>query len=392
MPKSVASPALPARRRRVLVVVNWNSYAMLEGIARFAKQAGWWLDLGLAGNRVPLPARWEGDGIIGLIGKSEELRSLIEQSALPTVLLSLDPADLACPRVVTDHDAIVEMAVKHLAFLRFQNYAVFDVIGSTSQRLRHARFAEKIAEAGRTCAVFKTKLTVPGGQIPASVVDEMVEFLRGCKLPLGVFCAQDSLAQLVLLAAAQAQLSVPDQVAVLGVDNDHLLCDFSEPTLSSIDSQQGELGYQGAAVLERLMKGLPTPALTKVAPRAVVTRRSTETWATEDEVARAALKLIWSDFRKGIQVADVAKALAISKVALNNRFQRAFNTSVGAEIGRRRIEEARRLLSEEGLNASEVSKLLGYENLETFSRAFKRLTGCTATAYRLAQEAAQGKE
>jgi LacI family transcriptional regulator len=387
MSKVTGPSSRSTRRRRVLVVVDWNSYAMLEGIARFAKKAGWWLDMGLAGNRVPLPARWEGDGIIGLIGKSEELRSLIEQSALPTVLLSLDPADLACPRVVTDHDAIVDMAVKHFESLRFQNYAVFDVIGSTSQRRRHARFAEKIAEAGQACAVFKTKLTVPGGQIPASVVDEMVEFLRGCKFPLGVFCAQDSLAQLVLLAVAQAQLNVPDQVAVLGVDNDHLLCDFSEPTLSSIDSQQGELGYQGAAVLDRLMKGLPTPAITKVAPRAVVARGSTETWATEDELARAALKYIWSEFRQGLQVADVAKKQGISKVALNNRFQRAFNTSVGAEISRRRIEEARRLLSEEGMNASEVCKVLGYENLETFSRAFKRLTGCTATAFRLAQEA-----
>jgi len=377
------------RRRRVLVVVDWNSYAMLEGIARFAKEAGWWLDLGLAGNRVQLPTRWEGDGVIGLIGRSEELRSLVEQSALPTVLLSLDPADLACPRVVTDHDGIVNMALTHFESLRFKNYAVFDVIGSTSQRQRHARFAEKIAERGHACAVFKTTLTVPGGQVPASVVDEMAEFLSGSKLPLGVFCAQDSLAQLVLLAAAQAKLTVPDQVAVLGVDNDHLMCDFSEPTLSSIDSQQGELGYQGAAVLDRLMKGLPTPALTKIAPRAVVSRRSTEIWATDDEVARAALKHIWSDYRQGIQVADVAKKQDISKVALNNRFQRAFNTSVGAEIGRRRIEEARRLLSEEGMNASEVCKRLGYENLETFSRAFKRLTGCTATAFRLAQEASK---
>ena len=392
MSKSVASASSPTRRRRVLVVVDWNSYSMLEGIARYAKKAGWWLDLGLASNRVQLPARWEGDGIIGLIGRSAELRSLVEQSALPTVLLSLDPADLACPRVVTDHDGIVDMAVNHLESLRFKNYAVFDVVGSTSQRRRHARFVEKIAERGKECAVFKTKVTVVGGQVPATVIDEMAEFLRASPRPLAVFCAQDSLAQLVLLAAAQAKLTVPDEVAVLGVDNDHLMCDFSEPTLSSIDSQQGELGYQGAAVLDRLMKGLPTPALTKIAPRTVVARRSTEIWATEDEVARAALKHIWSDYRQGLQVADVAKKQDISKVALNNRFQRAFNTSVGAEIGRRRIEEARRLLSEEGLNASEVSKLLGYENLETFSRAFKRLTGCTATAFRLAQEAAVQKK
>ena len=220
-------------------------------------------------------------------------------------------------------------------------------------------------------------------------MSRMVEFLRGSKRPLAVFCAQDSLAQLVLVAAAQANLTVPDQVAVLGVGNDHLLCDFSEPTLSSIDSQQGELGYQGAVILDRLMKGLPTLAVTKVAPRTVVARRSTEVWATEDEVARAAFKQILSDYRQGLQVADVAKKQGISKVALNNRFQRAFNISVGAEIGRRRIEEARRLLSEEGLNASEVSKRLGYENLETFSRAFKRLTGCTATAFRLAHEARQ---
>lgn len=295
------------RRRRILVAVKWSSYAMLEGLARYAKEAGWWLDLGLAGHGMQIPERWDGDGIIGLIGRSAELRKLIEVSALPTVLLSMDPADLACPRVATDHDAIVTEAVAHFEAQRFIRYIVFDVMDSPTQLSRNKKFVEQVRARGHECLVFKPKHAIADGVVPVSVVNEMAEFLRSQSKPVAVFCAQDDFAQFVLVAAAQAGAKVPDEIAVLGVNNDHLLCDFSEPTLSSVDTRQSELGYRGAETLDKLMNGEAVPPMTKIAPLGVVARRSTEIWATDDLLARSALNFIWSSYRSGLQVSDVAK-------------------------------------------------------------------------------------
>lgn len=378
------SDYIPFPRRRVFVGVNWISYDMLSGIARYAKQAGWWLDLDMALNSRPPPERWDGDGIIGIVGNNQSLQRLIEVSGVPAVNLALDPPDLPCCRVVTDHQAIADMAAKHLLERHFRSFATFRFTYSGTEQRRLDRFIHLVAARDFPCPVFKGLVPKADKQVVAGQVERLAAFLKTIPRPFGAFCTEDDHAKLVLEAALLAGLDVPDHIAVLGVNNVHLVCDFVEPPLSSIDSCQELLGYQGAAMLERLMDNRTTPPLTLIAPAGVVTRRSTEIWATSDPVALKALKHIWRDFARPLQVADVARKVGLSKVALNNRFQRAFGTGVGAEIARRRIEEACVMLTKKQMNASEVYKRVGFGNLETFSRAFKRLTGRTATAYRLA--------
>lgn len=211
----------------------------------------------------------------------------------------------------------------------------------------------------------------------------MAEELKKLPTPLGVLALNDVVAAEVIDAAELAGLSVPTDIAVLGIDNDPVLTELGTVPLSSIDIARERVGYEAAALLDRLMRGEPAPqSPILVQPLGVVTRRSTETIAVHDaDIARAA-RYIRDHFREPICVADVAAHTFLSRRRLQDRFQAAIGHGMNEEITRQRLEFAKHLLTQTNHKIAMIASLSGFSSAHRMSKVFQRVLSTTPQTYR----------
>lgn len=187
----------------------------------------------------------------------------------------------------------------------------------------------------------------------------------------------------MLDACRRVSAAVPDQVAVLGVDNDDYLCGLSLPPLSSIDINSEETGYQAAALLDRLMDGKPPPQrLPEIAPAGVIVRRSTDVLATDDSEVIRAVQFIREHACRPIRAADVFDELSVSRSCLEPRFRSVLGRTIHQEIDRVRIERAKTLLAETDLPIKHIAQQAGFQTVQYLTRAFRRFTEDTPAAFR----------
>jgi len=187
----------------------------------------------------------------------------------------------------------------------------------------------------------------------------------------------------VMQCAAEAEVGVPDRLAVVGVDNDELQTMFAPVAVTSIDPDFVEVGRRAGAVLDAVLRGEAPPAKPiRVSPRGVVERASTDFPGKVDPVALAAARLIRRRALDGITVDDLLAELSTTRRTLDRRFQEAFGRSIWQEITRLRMIEAKRLLSQTRLPIGEICRQVGYVGAPHFSRLFGKEVGCTPSAYR----------
>ena len=197
-------------------------------------------------------------------------------------------------------------------------------------------------------------------------------WLRDLPKPVGVLCSMDGVARRLAATCRSMDLNVPEEVAILGVNDDEFECVVARPNLSSIAIPARRIGYDAAALLENLMAGEPRPQSDiTLQPLGVVSRRSTEAEATEDEIVRTALRYIRANYREPIRVDDVADAAGRPRRTLERRFRRALDRTVLDEITRRRIETARRLLVETDLDIGGVAKRSGFSDARRMAVVFR---------------------
>ncbi len=213
----------------------------------------------------------------------------------------------------------------------------------------------------------------------------MREWLSGLPKPLAVMAANDSRARQVLEACRAQSLRVPEEVAVIGVDNDELLCRLSSPLLTSVEQGAERIGHEAAVLLERIMDGRkPRRRRIVIDPVRVVTRRSTDILAIEDPVAAKAMSYIWENATYGIKVKQVAGAVNCSRATLETRFKLALGYSVHTAIGNVRLEQARRLVRETNLSLKQIAANTGFRSVQHMTTVFGRAFGHAPAAYRLA--------
>jgi LacI family transcriptional regulator len=178
-------------------------------------------------------------------------------------------------------------------------------------------------------------------------------------------------------------VSVPDELAVLGVDNDELLCDLADPPLSSVIPDTRRTGYEAARLLEAMMAGERVPPVAHlVSPLGVATRQSTDVLATDDGDLSAAVRFIREHATEGIRVEDVLRAVPLSRRALEARFKQQLGRTPHQEVLRLRIERVKELLAETDLSLTAIAHRTGYAHVEYLSVAFKRETGVPPSVYR----------
>jgi len=403
---------------RVLLVISPSAgyeRTLLRGIARYARLHGPWL-LHLSGHdpqppllhseqRSGLPLELQargrrsrsalGDlrklGIAGFIGRVLNAEAEVELLAqgVPAIVMDLSAAQLADQRfssrvseLCPDSHAAGRLAAEHLLERGLRNMAFCGYAGAIWSQRRQEGFSRRLAEAGLACRAYvpsrpKTRRAWQQERPP------LIAWLRSLPKPAGVMACNDACGRQIIEACTQAGLEVPDDVAVVGVDEDRLLCELSNPPLSSVALNGEQAGYRAAELLDAMMSGrVSTPQRILVEPLWVVPRRSTDVIAVEDPDVAAGLRFIRDNARRPIGVRDVARQAAVARRTLEIRFQRRLGRSIREEIQRVRLAWAKQLLVETELPLWKIAEHSGISSQSYLSKVFHRETGMTMARYR----------
>ncbi|MFO1497969.1 MAG: DNA-binding transcriptional regulator [Verrucomicrobiota bacterium] len=382
-----AQPRLRTRRKvpRVVLLIESSrssGRSLLRGIANYARHRGPWAFYWEPGG---LEKAWPqlktlgADGII--LRDVEKLDDLIAYG-LPAVVVGHSKQEIpGLANVITDSEAIGVMGAEHLLTCGFRNFAYCGYEEMPWSGLRGESFCRRLAKAG-----YQAHFCPTGAdrELPGWKGERFLpNWLKSLPKPLGIMACNDDRGEQVIEACKIAGLQVPDEVAIIGADNDELVCDLSDPPMSSIAINFERAGYESAEVLDRLMRGRRVVPKKIVVPAThVVPRRSTDIVAVDDGQVANALRFIRDHAREVISVPDVARAAGLSRRVLEKRFQQLLRRSVLREIRRVRVAQICRLLAETNESISEIGLTLGYSGTEHLARYFRQEKHMTPLAYR----------
>jgi LacI family transcriptional regulator len=376
----------------VLLVETSRGYGrqILRGIVRYSRLHGPWSFYITPGDfvqRWPEIQQWGATGIVARI-ETVKLAEAIEASGLPTIALDM-PVKFSSPDtppkrfsdVRPDPKRITELGAAHLLERGFQRFAYCGT-GDIWSVQRQEGFTAALGKAGFDCEVYplpRRRRDRVWDREQAS----LAAWIRDLPKPVGVMACNDDRGRQVLEACLAAGVDVPREVAVLGVDNDDLLCDLCDPPMSSVAINGEWGGFEAAKLLDRLMRRRNSrPGRIVVPPTHVVTRRSTDVLAMEDRDVAAALAFIRDSVGQPIQVQDVLQHVPLSRRALEMRFRRALGRSVHDEIQRVRLDRARQLLIETDFTTPKIAEMSGFGSASYLGVMFSRATGMTPTKFR----------
>ncbi len=371
-------PTRQNRPPRVAVLIEAsNAYArgLLKGIHRYVQEEGNWTiflpEHGRGDPPLDALARWEGDGAIVRIETpaiARAVEKLLATRRIPMIDVSaagLVP-ELAC--VETDDAAIGGLAARHFLDRDFQHFAYLGDPRFRWSENRRQAFVDAIAAAGHRVDVYA------GPEAAAEREDDAIEsWLVSLPKPLAVFTCYDIRGRQALDACRRADLAVPDTVAVLGVDDDELLCSLSSVPLSSVIPDAAGAGWQAASVLGRLMRGeLVERSLWLLPPLGISARQSTDTMWVEDATVMTSLRYIRAHACEGIKVTDVAREAGVTRRVLEAKFLKHVRTSVHESIARVQFVRIEELLRSTELPLAAIATRTGFKHAEYLSVAFSR--------------------
>jgi LacI family transcriptional regulator len=377
-----------AERPRVALLIEMsNSYArgLLRGIHRYLREHHpWTIDLPEQGRGAPPPThlgQWRGDGIIARI-ENPRIADAVRQAALPTVDVSAAGLLRDVPVVETENEAITRLAVEHLLAAGFKQFAFCGDERFAWSTMRRTAFERMVSEAGFPVSSYPRD----GAGSNLSWEQEratLSNWLANLPKPVGIMACYDQRGWQVLEVCRGIGLGVPDQVAVIGVDNDELLCELARPSLSSVILDTDRAGYMAAELLAQMMAGQKVPAKQYlIDPLGIVARQSTDVLSGADPDVSRALRFIRDHACDGIKVQALADEVAISRRMLEHRFRRILGCTPHDEILRVQIEKVSQLLAETDLPLATIAERAGFKHADYMSVAFKRQTGLSPRQFR----------
>jgi LacI family transcriptional regulator len=384
---------LKERPKVALLIETARGYGrqFLHGVARYSRLHGPWgfyVTPSDFKQSLPQMQRWGGTGIIARI-ETPKIAQAILDSGLPTIALDLSDEELTPPHplsglseVSSDSWGAAQLAADHLLQRGFKNFAYVGIDGRVWSQHRQEGFWHAIAAAGYSAEVYKPP-RAPRERQWDREQPVLAKWLGNLPKPIGVMACNDDRGREVLEACRDAEIEVPEQLAVIGVDNDALLCELTDPPLSSVALDAEQTGFQTAALLDQMMKRPNRkPRRLQAKTLHIVARRSTDRFIVDDPEVAAALRFIHDHWTESIQVDDVVRDVAISRRNLEIRFQNSLGRTVHSELHRLRMERARRFLSETDLAIPQVAEYVGYATVSYFIQTFRREHNETPAKYR----------
>lgn len=356
---------------------------LLYGIARYSRLHGpWRVYRRSAGLESALP-EWRDLKIDGAIVRDVNMAGSLAGSGFPLIFAQHNRESYApFPAIITDSAAIGCMAAEHFLERGFEHFAYCGFDEFVWSRLRAHHFCERLEQAHLHVNLYqrpkaRAKRAWKGEQ------DLIAEWLKTLPKPVALMCCNDDRALQVIEACKLAELYVPDQVAVLGVDNDVLICDLADPPISSIALNTEMAGHDAAQLLDRLMSGEKMAGQEiSVRPTHIVTRMSTDMLAVTDPEVAAAVRFIRRHPSRMMQVNDVVEATNVSRRVLEKRFKAILRRSVYQEIRRVRVSYIIELLVGTDMSITEIAVKSGFDGVEHISRYFRKETGISLREYR----------
>ena len=372
-----------------VIVETSNSYArgVLRGIHEYARtRHGWTLYLTEHGRHEidkSFAGNWKFDGVIARI-ETERMARIITAMDVPTVDVSAARLIEGIPWVETDDEAITRLALDHLRDCGLRNFAFFGDPFYNWSIWRQQSF-ERIL--GRPDIIRSRIFNLPARKEPRvrwwTQREAIRKWLESLPKPVGIFACYDACGQQLLEICRYYDFMVPEDIAIIGVDNDELLCEMATPSMSSVIPNSFRTGAYAAAILDRMMHGQKLAARKhSIEPLGVRKRVSTDVLTVDDRHVAEAVAFIRQNAHKNIRVEDVLNIVPLSRRVLEARFRKTLNRTPHQEILRVRTNAVRELLLETDMSLSEISEALGIEHPEYLSVFFKKETGLTPKEYR----------
>ena len=385
-----------AKHRKIALLIEWSrayGRGVLRGIARYvAAHESWKIyqtERRLCDGTPGWLKDWDGDGVIARI-ENDELLEQIRRMDIPAVDLFEHSKAASIPGVLTDNRAIAHLAADHLLERGLERFAYCGLPGVYSSEARSEHFVDYLSRVGYEVSVYKNPRQSDTTFISTTEDHELrceetvASWVASLPKPVGLMACNDFRAHQILMACSDRDIAVPEEVAVIGVDNDELICELCHPPLSSIEQNPERVGYEAAALLDRLIDGQASPAQPiLVEPLGVVARQSTDVVAVGDADVAAAVHFIRGHACDGIQVKDVLQHTNISRSTLERRFARLLGRSPKAEILRVQLDRVKHLLAMTDYSLARIAQLTGFDYMESMCCCFKRTIGQTPGRYRL---------
>ncbi|HTU89769.1 MAG TPA: DNA-binding transcriptional regulator [Gemmataceae bacterium] len=382
---------MPARSPHVALLIETSreyGRRLLRGVAHYLHKHDPWVILfrpaGLTDLAHTWLRDWKGDGLL-IRADSPQLLNAVVRTGRPAVELRFAFHTPQLPVVGIDSQAVVELGFRHLWERGFRNFAFCGLPSGETlwADLRQQCFEQLAAAAGCSCYVFPARCQSQRQAMSEGELTRLADWLATLKKPVGLMACNDDRGQQVLEACRLRGLLVPDEVAVLGVDNDVCLCNLSTPPLSSINIGAERIGYEAAALLDRLMAGGRAPAQpTLLPPLGVVVRRSTDVVASENRELAELIRFVRDNACGGLRVNEALRRSNLSQSTLQRRFKALLGRTPKQEILRVQLERAKQLLAETDLTVAEIAVKCGFGELKHLSGAFRARMGVAPLIYR----------
>ncbi|QDU58715.1 AraC family transcriptional regulator [Aeoliella mucimassa] len=374
-----------------LLVETSREYArgLLRGVARYQQEYGpWSIYFEPHGLDDPPPdwlSDWKGHGILARINSRETAEKILA-TGIPAVDVRGALPDLSIPFIGVDNRPVAQLGYEHLRNLGLRSFAFCGTPRgeNPNQDNRCDWFVELVEQGGQACDVWLGAQSKQHAATWEEQQQDMARWLRNLPKPVGIMTCHDDRGQQLLDACRRANLSVPDEVAVISVDNDPYLCNICTPPLSSIDVNPSRIGFAAAELLGRMMQGeQPERQVTTLGPpRGIAARRSTEMLAIDDEDVAAALRYIREHATEGIRASQVVSRAAKAPSTLERRFKKTLGRTIKAEITRVKLSRARLLLTETEYPIATIAERAGFAEAKYFCEVFRKHHNATATEYR----------
>ena len=365
--------------------------ALLEGISEYALDClNWRLGLVDAADLVRRKELDKFDAFIVRVMDRATARALAKTGKpVVDVYGRVEKSPLTTVRL--DDDALGQMAAEYFAGRHFTQCAYCGFPGVRFSNARGAAFARACAERGVVCHVYANSSR--GERISDTFFrDERVDgmpdaaalraWAEGLPKPVGVFCCNDIRAAHLLAALEKSETVVGRDLAVLGTDNDAILCMTANPTLSSIDTDAQSLGRKAARLLHEAMRGAPPGVRLLHRPARIVERQSTNVWPFRHPWLGAALSFIQQHLADGVSANDVVRHVGYSHPFVNRAFVKETGGTIKQEITHQRMERAVRLLAGTDKTTFEISAICGYTTVQYFTSSFTKKFGRPPDAWR----------
>ena len=375
-------------RRHVALLVETSLASgrdILRGIARFVREHEPWALYHEPRSLEELAPRWlrrwRGDGAIARI-QNRALAEQIQALGIPVVdVLGVVPSPF--PLVHVKNASIARLAAGHLLERGFRQFAFVGIEGENWSEQRRDAFAESVREAGGTLQIYELPRHAAGMSSWERVEGDLATWVGSLTKPVGVMVCSDQRGSQFLEACRRANARVPDEVAVIGVDDDEPLCEVCNPPLSSVRPGHAQVGFQAARLLAELMAGRERPGSPLLLePEGVTTRLSTEVLAIDDRRIADVLRLIREHACEGIRIDALAQQVGMSRSVLQRRFRGLLHRSLHEEILHTRLRRARELLVRSDLSLAEVAERSGFTHQEYLGAVCKAHLGKTPAQVR----------